>query len=139
MCRPLQYSSRCISTAKAYRAKTKGSWAVSANRIGAQSRFALASSRHLDVSTLHQRPRPHASPPLSLLNRSSAVSTLWMNATTVLRRHWCKAVQALSTHLPKRSWSVDSTGILARHPVIRSCKSSCARSGVRASCVSLKQ
>lgn len=139
MCRPMQYSSRCISTAKAYRAKTKGSWAVSANRIGAQSRFALASLRHLDVSTLHQRPRPHASPPLSLLNRSSAVSTLWMNATTVLRRYWCKAVQALSTHLPKRSGSVDSTGILTQDPVTHRCKPSCARSGVRADCVFLKQ
>lgn len=107
MCRPLQCSSRCISTAKAYRAKTKGSWAVSANRIGAQSRFALASLRHLDVSTLHQRPRPHASPPLSLLNRSSAVSTLWMNATTSFAdtgarpfrryRHTCRNAQGLST------------------------------------------
>jgi hypothetical protein len=103
MCYPLQSSPRCISVAKAYRAKSKNSLAASISRIGTQPCF---HSNFIETSGRIHSPPTSASAcllPLSLLKRSSAVSTVWMNATTLIRRHRFRATQALSTHLPKRT------------------------------------
>ena len=107
MCYSLQISLSCILFAKAYRAESESSLAVSAGRIGIRPCFHPSLVETIRKSPFHQRPRWPASPPLSLLKRSSVVSTMWMNATTFIcdigsrearrYRHTCRNAQGLSS------------------------------------------
>lgn len=116
MCHPLQSSLRCVSVAKAYRAKSKSSLAVPAGRIGIQPCF--HSSLVETFGRLH-------SPPTS----ASACLSFPVTAEKVKRRlHFVNERNNAPSHtlVQGHSGAIDtpaetlrvSTGIPDLHPVL---------------------